>query len=679
MRLRRFRIRAFRSVRDSGDVPVGDIAGLVGKNETGKTAILEGLTHLNSNLPIDELDICDELGDQITNETVVVEGTFELSDSDRKKFKEQAPSMPDIKEVTITRRKDNAIEYDFNPQVTSQRALAQEEWKKFSASMSEVCQGAPQEITDFWKTEVTDPDKLTEMMGKSERFLASQSSPNPKALEEFGKLKTNTQSLFGEDLRKVAKQVVTSIHPKLVYFSDYKKIMGGVQLEEYLKGPGVQLKDRLDSGEPLDKRDTIENLFFLARLDAKKLDANKAKPAVLTKLLNDGERHLTDELSLHWKGTPKHIGLRLQPNTILTVVVSDINPDGSTSNTGLLTRHSEGFKWYFSFLVNFKAETKKSELKEAILLLDEPGLHLHPAQQLDIVELVKELSMTNQIIYSTHSPFMLFDYKVGSILVVQVDPATHLSKVETRYWTADSETIRPIMMMLGGGQLLDNISKTKRPVVVLEGPTDYQYLVAMQDALTQDDYHPIGWVQLVPTNGMNFTAPLALFHKVRGYNTFILLDNHAEARKMSEEVGKSGFEQSRIMFVGIDSKKEADVEDLFTENDYLEAVNSVYVTTLREINFSPITRDMVRVKSDQIQTVRIVKVLEAIFEEHSTDNWGAYDKMKVCRKLCELVAQKQVGKESKERFRTLFEMIEKKVQEFAIPLESKASQVEMKN
>ena len=53
MRLRAVRVREFKSVWDSNDFQVGDVTCLVGKNEAGKTAILQALYRLN---PIIEAD-----------------------------------------------------------------------------------------------------------------------------------------------------------------------------------------------------------------------------------------------------------------------------------------------------------------------------------------------------------------------------------------------------------------------------------------------------------------------------------------------------------------------------------------------------------------------------------------------------------------------------------------------
>ena len=77
MRLRKFRVQAFRCIHDSGDVVVGDLAAFVGRNESGKTTILEALTLLNKQEVVSDLDLCDEMTERLKSEIRVVEGDFE--------------------------------------------------------------------------------------------------------------------------------------------------------------------------------------------------------------------------------------------------------------------------------------------------------------------------------------------------------------------------------------------------------------------------------------------------------------------------------------------------------------------------------------------------------------------------------------------------------------------------
>ena len=68
MRIRRFRVRAFRCIHDSGEVRVGDLGAFIGRNEAGKTTILEALTLLNKDSVISELDLCDEMTAELKKE-----------------------------------------------------------------------------------------------------------------------------------------------------------------------------------------------------------------------------------------------------------------------------------------------------------------------------------------------------------------------------------------------------------------------------------------------------------------------------------------------------------------------------------------------------------------------------------------------------------------------------------
>src|SRR5579862_2200355 len=94
MRLREFLVRSFKCIHDSGHVTVGDIAALVGKNESGKTALLEALTHLNKDANVEELDVCDEMHERLREGSIVVEGLFELSEAETASIKGAFPELP---------------------------------------------------------------------------------------------------------------------------------------------------------------------------------------------------------------------------------------------------------------------------------------------------------------------------------------------------------------------------------------------------------------------------------------------------------------------------------------------------------------------------------------------------------------------------------------------------------
>lgn len=99
MRLRKFRVRAYRCIHDSGEITVGDLAAFVGRNESGKTTILQALTLLNKDERISELDLCDEMNEELKNEIKLAEGEFDLTQNEKSMLKEKFPNLPEIKKL----------------------------------------------------------------------------------------------------------------------------------------------------------------------------------------------------------------------------------------------------------------------------------------------------------------------------------------------------------------------------------------------------------------------------------------------------------------------------------------------------------------------------------------------------------------------------------------------------
>ena len=99
MRLRKFRARAYRCIHDSGEIRVGDLAAFVGRNESGKTTILQALTLLNKDQPVSELDLCDEMTEDLKQEVRLAEGEFDLNHNEIRLIKETFPSIPEIKKL----------------------------------------------------------------------------------------------------------------------------------------------------------------------------------------------------------------------------------------------------------------------------------------------------------------------------------------------------------------------------------------------------------------------------------------------------------------------------------------------------------------------------------------------------------------------------------------------------
>jgi len=679
MRLRRFRIKAFRCIHDSTEINVGDLAAFIGRNESGKTTILQALTLLNKDENLSELDLCDELYEDLKSEVKLAEGEFELNSHEIGLIKENFPNLPDIKKVKIFRtNKDPDVQYDFGTiKISEDENKGLNSWENFSEKIHDFVETIPNhiqirlDIKFFEGPPPKDQETFDREMAEFSNSIHVLAAEEKQVIDEWEKIYANVNKSFdsllvGTTEREALQNFIEEyLHPRFVYFSDYKKIYGNINLNEYIKESKGEKPEGIEYVEEFDKAETVTNLFYLAELNVEELEKYRNSPAKLIKYLNTASNRLTERLNPAWKGDPIHVDLRYNPGNILSVVISDVHSDGTVTNTGLLSRRAEGFKWTFSFIVNFAAETQKAELKEAILLLDEPARNLHPIQQRGISDLLKNLAGSNQVLYATHSPYMIFDYTPGNLLVVELDKRKHLSKIYYDYWSAADETLIPILYGLSRGLVESimnrEIGTNSRPVIIVETMEDAMYLNAF-DKFLEDPNISMNPLNVIAAYNKNSVLPLSIFYRNHGYNTFILLDNSGESKQISTQLTANGFSQVQTIFFEQAGKPIQSIEDYMTMDDYLYAVNQTYEIMLRREGYSNLTKEDVILREKK----GILENLNSIWEEHKDDGWGKFDNEEICRYVCEKIALGEasfLSDKTKDQFRSLYRFIAERIRQ----------------
>jgi len=680
MRLRKFRVRAYRCIHDSGEITVGDLAAFVGRNESGKTTILQALTLLNRDEEVSELDLCDEMNEELKDEMRLAEGEFDLNQHEISLIKEKFPGLPEIKKIKLIRtNQNNRVQYEFEDiELNENENREISSWENFSRLIFEFLDTIPNHLriqidTKFFEGEVPKNQEIFDStMAEFSNQFHLISIQEPKVIEEWEKIYRNPENQFsnllsGESEKTALQNFISSeIHPRFVYFSDYKKIYGNINLNEYLREEKGERNDSIEFVEEFDKAETVRNLFYLAELDIKELDQVKESPSKCIKLLNAASNRLTKKLNPAWKGDPIHVDLRYNPGNIMSVVISDVHKDGTVTNTGLLNRRAEGFKWTFSFIVNFAAETQRAELNEAILLLDEPARNLHPTQQMGISDLLKNLAGSNQVLYATHSPFMIFDYTPGNLLVVELDKRKHLSRIFYDYWNADDKTLTPILYGLCRGQveaILDReIGTNSRPIIIVETMSDAMYLNAF-DKFLQDPNISMNPLNVIAAYNKNSVLPLAIFYRNHGYRTFILLDNSEESKQISAQLVSNEFSAIQTIFFEREGKKLESIEDYIALEDYLHPVNQTYEIKLRQEGFSNLTQQDVISKEGK----GILEKLRKIWQEHRDDDWEEFDNEEITRYICEKITLEEanfLSDKTKDQFRSLYRLIAERIRQY---------------
>ena len=679
MRLRKFRVRAYRCIHDSGDITVGDLAAFVGRNESGKTTILQALTLLNKEESVSELDLCDEMSEDLKSEIRLVEGEFEFSASETGIIKEKFPNLPEVKKIRLFRNnRDPKVQYEFDVHLSENESGEINSWENFSNHILGFLDTIPNHTRIQIDTSFFDgpPPKNQETFDKKMAEFSNQihlvATQEHKVVEEWEKIYADPENQFSSLLSGASEKMAlenfisNELHPRFVYFSDYKKIYGNINLDEYLKKEKGESISSIEYVEEFDKAETVRNLFYLSELDMRELDSVKGAPSKCIKLLNTASNRLTVKLNPAWKGDPIHVDLRYNPGNIMSVVISDVHRDGTVTNTGLLNRRAEGFKWTFSFIVNFAAETQRAELKEAILLLDEPARNLHPTQQMGISDLLKNLAGSNQVLYATHSPFMIFDYTPGNLLVVELDKRKHLSRIFYDYWNAGDATLTPILYGLSRGlveSIIDReIGTNSRPVIIVETMSDAMYLNAF-DKFLKDPNISMNPLNVVAAYNKNSVLPLAIFYRNHGYRTFILMDNSAESKQISSQLVSNEFSAIQTIFFENEGKNMESIEDYIVLEDYLHAVNQTHEIKLRHEGYSSLSPQDVNSKGKG----GILEGLKSIWEDHREDDWGKFDNEEITRYICEKIYLEEtdfLSDRTKDRFRTLYRLIAEKIRQY---------------
>jgi len=169
-------------------------------------------------------------------------------------------------------------------------------------------------------------------------------------------------------------------------------------------------------------------------------------------------------------------------------------------------------------------------------------------------------------------------------------------------------------------------------------------------------FRPRFWMQ--PAGSAARIAAIAMFYHERKFRTFALFDKEPDAKEHVARLQEQGFPGEAILYCDTDGRDESDIEDLFTQDDYLRAVNELYLVVLRDAKFSRVTdADALRQADEFLK--RLVPTLEKLWVSHKADGWGTFDKTKVCARVFEIAKadDKYPSEKSLARFERLLETL----------------------
>lgn len=386
------------------------------------------------------------------------------------------------------------------------------------------------------------------------------------------------------DEAKATNWIVTNL-PKCVYMDDYLSFDGHAELNEVahkLQQHGGN-RSKLTEAEQ-----TILIILDLAQIDLQDLIKKGSESDSRTVRGFDTVRasaHLTKQFARLWKQKEVKFDIRVD-GTTLDIHVEDIGLGMPIR----LKRRSRGFQWYVSFIWRF-SHASKGEFKNCILLLDEPGVHLHPAGHRDLLAFLEELSTSNSVFYTTHLASMLDLAHPERLKIMEIED--HHSTIRNGMFSTQRAPMMVIEQALGLSPSMSGLLGIRQNLIV-EGGEDAVVIQKLSGVLQNSgDAGLSDRIYLLPAHGAQKTPMFAGFLVGNKLDAAVLLDSDPagfEAKKKIEDLFLKGLSQEnssrfRILMLGDAAgigQNEVAIEDVFPASFFLECVNEAYRISIRE-------------------------------------------------------------------------------------------------
>lgn len=379
--------------------------------------------------------------------------------------------------------------------------------------------------------------------------------------------------------------------PKTLYFSDYDILPGKLNLKDLAR------RFKLSESDPsqlTSKHKAILALLRMADVSIDELSDTDGYESLKAKI-EGVSNSLTDQIMQFWKQNE---------NIEVVVDIQSDSRDETPYNDGAniylriknsrhrvttsFDKRSRGFIWFFSFLVWFDSVQHQIDIddvdKKLILLLDEPALALHAMAQADFLSYIDHLSETHQVLYTTHSPFMVNSDRLNQVRMVE-DKDSIGTIITDNLSSTDPRTIFPLQAALGW-DIAQNLFISKRNLLV-EGPSELIYLKHMASILEAKSRNNLdNKITIVPTGGLDKIITFVALLGANNLNIAVLHDYDGKSNQKMDDLIKNKIippKSIKNTSMYTDNKdKPSDIEDLLSPKIYIDYFNKTFENLLPE-------------------------------------------------------------------------------------------------
>ncbi|WP_431712650.1 AAA family ATPase [Serratia marcescens] len=390
--------------------------------------------------------------------------------------------------------------------------------------------------------------------------------------------------------QEIFKHLDSSL-PKTLYFSDYDILPGKLNIKDLARR---YKQSESDPAQLTAKHKSILALLRMADVSIDELSDTDGYESLKAKI-EGVSNSLTDQIMQFWKQNE---------NIEVVVDIQSDSKDEAPFNDGAniylriknsrhrvttpFDKRSRGFIWFFSFLVWFDSVqyqfNAEDEDRKLILLLDEPALALHALAQSDFLNYIDHLSKNHQVIYTTHSPFMVHSDRLNQVRMVEDKDKVGTIITENLSGT-NPRTIFPLQAALGW-DIAQNLFISKRNLLV-EGPSELIYLKHLSAYLEANGRTGLNEnITIVPTGGLDKIITFIALLGANNLNIAVLHDYDGKSNQKLDDMIKNKIIHPKMIkntSMYTESKdKPSDIEDLLSNKIYLDFFNKTFGSQIQE-------------------------------------------------------------------------------------------------
>lgn len=213
-------------------------------------------------------------------------------------------------------------------------------------------------------------------------------------------------------------------------------------------------------------------------------------------------------------------------------------------------------------------------------MLDEPGHTLHPMAQKDLASFFNSLAEKNQLLYTTHSPFLVDSMNITRTKVVYADEngKTNISDNLKIKKKAAQKSIYPINSAIGI-TISDTMLIGTKPIIV-EGVSDQIYLTYMKRQLMKDtEFSLVKELVFMPVDGTKNIKPVVAIITGKDEELpVVLLDSDAAGEEKKKTLAKNLYKDKEDKLISVSEfihtkVDKPEIEDLMDYDVLMEVFN----------------------------------------------------------------------------------------------------------